>query len=169
MVAPVEIESSTYRAEARAAGPPPPGPAVLALHALRRDLDLALARHRARVAGAAVHEDRPGHLLAADVARALEGAVAEVAGGQDATRRERQHGARRAELVEAVLRAVVVLAEPHERALGAVLVHRDRRLPARHAARLEVLGAHDCAQAAAAVEVLELVHERGEADAPLAR
>ena len=144
------------------------GPAVLALHALRRDLDLALARHRARVAGAAVHEDRPGHLLAADVARALEGAVAEVAGGQDATRLERQHGARRAELVEAVLRAVVVLAEPHERALGAVLVHRDRRLRAAHDDRLEVLGAHDRAQAAAAVEVLELVHERGEADAPLA-
>src|SRR5262245_54105113 len=70
--------------------------------------------------------------------------------------------------MEAVLGPVVVLLEPHQRALGAVLVGRHGRLAAPHHAGLGPLAPHHRAQSAAAVEVLELVHDGGEAHAPLA-
>ena len=70
--------------------------------------------------------------------------------------------------MEAVLAAIVVVLEPDELLLGAVLVGRRRRLAAAHHDRLEVLAAHDGAEPAAAVEVLQLVHDGGEAYAALA-
>src|SRR5947209_13078492 len=136
--------------------------------AARFHLDLALAGDGAGVAGAAVDPDGGAHRLAADGARPLERAVAEVARGQDAARLEGEHPAGGAELVEAVLRAVVVLFEPDELALRLVLVRCGGRLRAAGHDRLEVLRAHHRAEAAAAVEVLELVHDRCEPDAPLA-
>src|SRR3989475_9472592 len=144
------------------------GPAVLRRHAELLHLDLALARDGAGVAGAAVDQDGIAHRLAADGARPLERAVAEVARGQDAARLEGEHPAGGAELMEAVLRAVVVLFEPDELALRLVLVRRGGRLRAAGGARPAGRRAHHRAEAAAAVEVLELVHDRCEPDAPLA-
>src|SRR2546426_211087 len=145
------------------------GPAVLRRDAELLHLDLALARDGAGVTGAAVDQNGIAHRLAADGARPLERAVAEVARGQDAARLERQHGAGGAELVEAVLGAVVVFLEPDELALRLFLVRRGGGPPAARARRLEVLRAHHGAEAAAAVEVLELVHDRPEPHTPPAR
>ncbi len=144
------------------------GAAVLGRHAQLLDLHLALAGHGARVAGAAVDQDGVAHRLAADGAGALEGAVAEVARRQDAARLQRHDAARGAELVEPVLGAIVVLAEPDELALGPVLVHGDGRFAAAHDDGLEVLRAHHGAEPPAAVEVLELVHNRRKPHAALA-
>src|SRR6266487_3911161 len=94
------------------------------------DLDLALAGHRAGVAGPAIDEDGVAHGLAADGLGVLEGAVPEIAGGQDAGGFEGQDSARRSDLVEAVGGAVIVLLEPHELALGLLLVARHGRLGA---------------------------------------
>ena len=141
---------------------------------LRRDaellhLHLALARHRARVARATVDQDRVAHLLAADVLGALERAVAEVAGGQDAAGLQCEHAAGRAELVEAVGGAIVMLLEEDQLLLRAVLVGGRGRLAAAHDDRLQLLGAHDRAQAAAPVEMLQLVHDGGVAHEVLTR
>src|SRR3990170_3160766 len=158
MTAPVEMESRTYWARSwftRASARRSPTP--------QSDPD------GASVARAAVDQDGLGHLLPADRAGVLEGAVAEVAGRQDPAGLEGQQGAGTPERVKAVLRAVVVLAEPGERAARSVLVHGERRLRAANDDGLEALGAHHGAEPAAAVEVLELVHDRREANAPLAR
>src|SRR5262249_48865884 len=122
----------------------------------------------ARVARAAIGEDGVAHRLAADRPRVLEGAVAEVPRGQDAARLEREHAARGAELMEAVLAAVVVVLEPHELRLRSLLVGRGRRLAAADDDRLEIFAAHDGAEAAAAMKVLQLVHDGREAHAALA-
>ena len=70
--------------------------------------------------------------------------------------------------MEAVLGAIVVALEPDELVLGLVLVDGGRRLAAAHDDRLEVLAAHDGPEPAAPVEVLELVHDGGEAHQLLA-
>jgi hypothetical protein len=144
------------------------GPAVPRCHAQLLDLDLALARDGAGVAGAAVDQDGVPHGLAADGLGALEGAVAEVARRQDAAGLEQQDAARRADLVEAVGGAIVVLLEPGQLALGLRLVVGDGRLGAAHDDGLEVLGPHHGAEPGPAVEVLELVHEGREAHPALA-
>src|SRR5262245_64512363 len=94
--------------------------------------------------------------------------MAEVPRRQDGTRLEVEQAAGGPGLVEAVPRAVVVVLEEGERALGAALVHRRVDLRAADGDGLQVLRAHDGAEPAPAVEVLQLVDDGREADPPLA-
>ena len=133
-------------------------------------LDDLLAAHRARPAGLHLH---PVALLdeglGADLGRAFERPAVVVPNGHAADAGVAVEAHARAEVVE---RPVVLLQRVRDPATD--LLHL-RRIVQRDAVRaldddrLEVLAAHDGAQAGAARDVLEVVHDPRDANAVLAR
>ena len=136
------------------------------------DRDLALAAHRAGVTTAPGGQQLLLVDLPLDVVHALERALMEVAGGQDAAGVQSGHQSRRAAILQLI--ALRLLLDAFRQAAadlgdgGRIVGVVEELVRAAHRDPLEVLRAHDRAHAGAAVEMTQVVDQRREAHLVLA-